>query len=343
VQRWLTRVIFLRTTVDRGVAALRDTALRTADEEEYLAEASTVIASFLSASHFEVMEDTRLQRFGEVSAAVVKSNPADAGAEFPSWVHAVTALHFAGGGSRVLMLGARAGGRRYLSEDIRALERLSAIVCEHVERARASEMQNLISQAELRALQAQINPHFLFNSLNTLYGTIHRENASARQLVTNLSSLFRYVLTSERTFIRLEEEIRIVHAYLEIEQLRLGPKLETRLEIDDDVLEVDIPVFSIQPLVENAVKHGVATRQGSGYVEIAIHRTGDAVSVVVSNSGPFRMRAQSEDGAGIGLANVRKRLSLCYGPASRIAVDSGADYTSISFTFPILRTSHASV
>ena len=121
---------------------------------------------------------------------------------------------------------------------------------------------NLMSQAELRALQAQINPHFLFNALNTLYGTIGRENPEARRLVLNLADVFRYFLQSDRTFIPVEEELRIVRAYLEIEELRLGPRLRTEIEIDDLALQVSIPALSIQPLVENAVKHGDSSQDG---------------------------------------------------------------------------------
>jgi len=211
---------------------------------------------------------------------------------------------------------------------------LCAIVCEHVERARALEMRNLVSQAELRALQAQINPHFLFNSLNTLYGAIGRENATARGLVLNLASLFRYALGSDRTFIRLEEEMRIVRAYLEIEQLRLGPKLDAVIDVDEGVLSTEIPVFSIQPLVENAVKHGVAGREGSGFVRIAVGRAGAGVKVEILNSGPFRTGTANGGGAGIGLANVRKRLELCYGPACDLAIDGDADQTRVSFSIP---------
>jgi two-component system LytT family sensor kinase len=195
-------------------------------------------------------------------------------------------------------------------------------------------MQNLVSQAELRVLQAQINPHFLFNSLNTLYGAIQRENAPARRLVTNLASLFRYALGSERSFIGLAEELRIVRAYLEIEQLRLGPRLTTSFEIDEAALPAEIPVFSIQPLVENAIRHGVAIRRGSGFVKVAIHRREREIRIVISNSGPFRQPAP-DNGNGIGLMNVRKRLSLCYGAESQLKIESGEDHTEVSFTVPL--------
>ena len=146
-------------------------------------------------------------------------------------------------------------------------------------------MQGLVSQAELKALQSQINPHFLFNSLNTLYGTIDRGNAEARRLVLNLAELFRYLLRSDRTLIEIEEELRIVRAYLEIEQLRLGTKLRIEINVDEAARRAGIPLLSVQPLVENAVKHGVAPKTGAGFVRLDITTRQDVLTVIVSNSG----------------------------------------------------------
>ena len=119
------------------------------------------------------------------------------------------------------------------------------------------------------------------------YGTIDRGNAEARQLVLSLSEVFRYLLRTDRTFIEIEEELKIVRAYLEIEKLRLGPKLRTEIQIDDAALHATIPMLSIQPLVENAVKHGIAPRRGTGFVRLSVTAEGGAISVMVSNSGEF--------------------------------------------------------
>src|SRR5258708_19327823 len=113
-------------------------------------------------------------------------------------------------------------------------------------------MRTLVAQAELRALQAQINPHFFFNALNTLYGTIARENGPARRLVLRLADLFRYSFAPDRGFVALEEELRIVRAYLEIEDLRLRPRLSFEIEIDEPARSVRAPALSIPPLAENA-------------------------------------------------------------------------------------------
>ena len=217
------------------------------------------------------------------------------------------------------------------------LMRLGAAVVEHLEQLRNIQMQGLVSQAELKALQSQINPHFLFNSLNTLYGTIDRSNAEARRLVLNLADVFRYLLRSDRTFIEIEEELRIVRAYLEIEQLRLGAKLRTEINVDEAARHAGIPLLSVQPLVENAVKHGVAPKTGPGFVRLDITTRQDVLAVIVSNSGECDasvLMATPADG-GIGLANVRRRLELCYGQESSFvaAVEDGV--TTVGFLLPL--------
>jgi len=205
---------------------------------------------------------------------------------------------------------------------------------------RSSDMQALVLQAELRALQAQINPHFFFNVLNTLYGVIARENAAARRLVLNMAELFRYSFAANPGLGRLSEEIRIVRAYLHIEELRLGPKLRTEFDIDESVLETQVPVLSIQPLVENAVKHGVACSEGGGFVRLSIRQSGDSVRVSISNSGAFGGRTD-KSGHGIGMSNVRRRLALYYGDTSNLEVLSEDDVTTVRFLLPLPREAFA--
>jgi LytS/YehU family sensor histidine kinase len=255
-------------------------------------------------------------------------------------VQAVAPLRFARGDAYFLYLGVRAGGRRYLSEDLELLDRMVAIICDRIERMRNSEMQNLVTQAELRALQAQINPHFFFNALNTIYGTIPRESAMARRLVVSLADLFRISFSSDRALIGIEEEIRIVRAYLEIEQQRLGSKLRIEIDVDRSALPAEVPVLSIQPLVENAVKHGVAPRIEGGVVRLRIRAVEGAISVVVSNTGSFQPESNGRHGTGVGLANVRRRLALCFGADTELSVVSENDMTTVAFAVPYLRNAN---
>src|SRR3954453_15714794 len=212
------------------------------------------------------------------------------------------------------------------------MRRLGAVIVEQVERFRAEELRRLVNQAELRALQAQINPHFLFNALNTLYGVIDRTSSDARRMVLNLSEIFRYFLQGDRTVIPLSEELKIVQAYLEIECLRLGNRLKTELRIDESVRSAMIPILSIQPLVENAVKHGVASKSGSGMVGLSAQKTSEGLRITVHDTGiGFERSSQGQhNGTGVGLENVRQRLKLCYGPAAELEIQSNSEGTSVT-------------
>ena len=199
------------------------------------------------------------------------------------------------------------------------------------------EMRRLVSQAELRALQSQIHPHFLFNALNALYGVIPKEAAGARDTVLNLADLLRYFLQSERTYIPLEEELRIVRAYLEVESLRLGDRLRTSFDIDAAVVQSPIPMLSLQPLVENAVRHGVARKADGGEVRVAAKIDGDAIQVSVSDTGMGfdDSKVPARPGPGVGLENVRRRLKLCYGEDARLDIETGEPGTVVRFRVPV--------
>jgi LytS/YehU family sensor histidine kinase len=255
-------------------------------------------------------------------------------------VEAVVPLRFSPGDVRYVLLGRRVGGRRYLSEDLQALARLAAQIVERVEEVRQSEMRRLVSQAELRALQAQIHPHFLFNALNTLYGVIPKEAAGARRTVVNLADIFRYFLQSDKTYIPLGEELRIVNAYLEIESLRLGPKLRTEIHVDEAALRIPIPILSIQPLVENAVKHGVAAKAEGGLVRLDITLASEGLQVCVEDTGGG-FASTRKTGSGVGLENVTRRLRLCFGPEASLQIESTAGGARVRFLAPVQRTEEA--
>jgi LytS/YehU family sensor histidine kinase len=243
-------------------------------------------------------------------------------------------LRFASGDARHMLLGRRSGGRRYLSEDLLALGRAASLVIEQIEQFRESEMRRLVSQAELRALQSQIHPHFLFNALNTLYGIIPREAKGARDTVLNLADILRYFLETGKTFLPLEKELHIIKAYLEVEKLRLGEKLHIEIEVDADALQIPIPILSIEPLIENAVKHAIAPKVEGGVVRLRARLERDALHVTVSDTGPGFGPAGGPK-SGVGLDNVTRRLQLCYGAESQINIHSDATGSSVSFSIPV--------
>jgi hypothetical protein len=324
-QKALTRVVFLRTGADRALALIRERGSVCASTDEFLREAAGITGEVFAAARAEIAPAMPGEDTDTGQAALVFDSSA-----VESWVRAAVPLHFSRGDEWRLTLGARAGGRRWLSEDMELLDRIAAAVVEQVERMRSSEMQALVARAELRALQAQINPHFFFNALNTLYGSIPRESAVARKLVLDLAELFRVSFAPERTSFRIEEELRIVRAYLEIEQLRLGSRLEASIEVDDAALKAEIPVLTIQPLVENAIRHGVAARPGAGFVRLRIGADAATVRVEVTNSGPFR--PGHSNGNGVGLANVRRRLELCFGKSGELDIESDEERTTVRFS-----------
>jgi two-component system, LytTR family, sensor kinase len=338
MQRFLTRALFLRANIEEPLRELRELGHAAANETEYLNSASEIIAGFFSTERHELSHE----RLGETAHLVAPIAVLDPTAwKLPLWVEAIVPLRLTQGDATFLLLGSRKGGRRYLSEDFAILGRLGATVVEHMEQIRNLQMQQLVSQAELRALQAQINPHFLFNSLNTLYGTITRSNVEARRLVLNLADVFRYFLKTDRPLISVEEELKIVRAYLEIEELRLGPKLRSKLEVDAEALTVAIPVLSIQPLVENAIKHGVAATASGGFVHLHIECEFDRIAVRVTNSGEWKSRDRAD--SGIGLANVRRRLVLCYGEEANVGVSVANGATTVGFSIPVKRSLAVSV
>jgi LytS/YehU family sensor histidine kinase len=166
---------------------------------------------------------------------------------------------------------------------------------------------------------------------------IPREAAGARRLLLNLSDIFRYFLQSDKAFVALEDEMRIVESYLAIEKARLGDKLQTELAVDGAALRELIPVLSIQPLVENAVKHGAAARPQGGGVRIEVTREDRGLRVSVMDTGPGFENAhgtRAREGAGVGLENVSRRLSLCYGPEAAIEIDGSSNGTRVSFFAP---------
>jgi LytS/YehU family sensor histidine kinase len=209
---------------------------------------------------------------------------------------------------------------------------VAAVIGEQLEQYRDLETRRLVAQAELRALQSQIHPHFLFNALNTLYGIIPREARGARETVLNLADIFRYFLETRKTLVPLEEEMHIVQAYLDVERLRLGDKLQLEISVAPEALSVPIPILSIQPLVENAVKHGIAPLAGGGLIQIgaSIDAQG-ALLISVRDSGPGFSKSNRN---GVGLENVERRLELCYGGDAGLAVQSGAGGSHVSVRIP---------
>jgi two-component system LytT family sensor kinase len=330
LQRLLTRLVFRRAPLEGTLSQIRAETIRANDLPGVLNLSGAVVSAYVGAERWEWRKATAGESHSEPALV------SDFARWDGNWAEVVVPVWLSQDGCQLLLLGRRQGGRRYLSEELHSLSRMANVIEEEAERQRASEMRRLVSEAEYRALQAQINPHFLFNSLNALYGTIPRQAEGARRLVLNLSQLFRYFLRSDRTLIPLSEEMVIVRAYLEIEQLRLGDRLRVEVDVSPELLGAPVPVLSIQPLVENAIKHGVASRPGPGWVRITVRSTTGGMRIDVSDSGgDFNAEDRQGEGAGIGLANVRQRLRLCYGADADVYVRVEEGSTSVGFEVPV--------
>jgi len=173
-----------------------------------------------------------------------------------------------------------------------------------------------VKEAELRALKSQVNPHFIFNSLNSLRALIDENPTRAREAVTQLANLLRYSLQSgQLETVPFEEELRIVNDYLALEQVRHEERLRVRLDIDPATLTLPIPPLLLQTLVENAVKYGISDRPEGGEIAIVARRESDALMLRVTNPGDLstpnpRRRVAS---TGVGLRNAAERLRLLFG------------------------------
>ena len=345
VERWLTKAVFRQSGMDRTVRELRSKPVEIRDEGTYLKWAAERLALAVGTQRFEILEyEASQNRSGSTMRdldypSLAEDEPWLRRSSDWNWVEAVVPIRLSTRDVRNLLLGSRHGGRRYLSEDLQALSHLARVLAEEAERFRFSEMERLVSEAELRALHSQINPHFLFNALNTIYGIIPREATGARQTVLHLAEIFRYFLQSDKILIPLSEELKIVKAYLQIEHLRLGPRLQTAIQVDSEAERTLIPVLSVQPLVENAIKHSLATRLEEGWLTLTASTHNGTLTIAVEDSGPGSNLppAISElPGAGVGLANVTRRLQLCFGPDAGVKMQQGVFGTKVQFSVPLV-------
>ena len=246
-----------------------------------------------------------------------------------------------------LSIGPRTEGRSYMSRHLRiarsaALEiasRYEQLDRERSERERlveAHELREMAARAEVRALHAQINPHFLFNTLNVLSNLIHTDPKSAERLTVDLSDIFRYALEStRRDLVSFADELRFIRSYLEIERARFEDHLRFQFEIDDEALSAMIPPMMLQPLVENAIRHGIAARIGGGEVRVSARLGDGRLLVSVDDQGDGSVSATTR-GSGVGLKNLRDRLERIFGPDARLDLDIRSRGTHAELVIPAL-------
>jgi two-component system LytT family sensor kinase len=235
----------------------------------------------------------------------------------------------------------RAEGRPSQSE-LRVVQEAASLVSAQVELSIVAEQERRLAQAELRALRAQISPHFIYNALAAVAGEIHAQPEQARELLTDFAQFTRYLFRDGRSYVTLGEEIEHVERYLRLEQARFR-HLKVSVDVPDEARAVVVPAMSVQPLVENAVRHGIERRAGSGRIEVAARAADGDVELRVSDDGagiePNRVPAVlAGAGGGIGVSNVDARLRATFGEryALRIESEIGRGTTAI-MTVPHLQ------
>ena len=225
--------------------------------------------------------------------------------------------------------------RKFFSSINRTLgEGIARLLSGQILAGKYNEQKRLLAQSEIKLLQAQINPHFLFNALNTLSAVIRRDPESARTLVHNLSTFFRKNLKRQGDEVTLADELEHVNAYLHIEQARFAEHLSVQIDIPEPLLEYRLPTFSLQPIVENAVKHGISQMFEPGLLTLTARVEAQRVVLeVCDNAGLYQTK---QEGSGLGMNIVDRRIKARYGAEYGVAIDCVPHQsTRVRITLPL--------
>lgn len=238
---------------------------------------------------------------------------------------AVVAPIVVGGDPVGALVACHPSGGRLRPEDTRAAQEAASLVAAQLALAELDAQAERLAQAELRALRAQISPHFVYNAMAAIASSIHRDPDGARELLTEFAEFTRYAFRSAGPYVTLAEELRYVEKYLRLEQARFGDRLRVRIEVAPEVLQAVVPVLSVQPLVENAVRHGLERHEGGLHVELLGRDLGNDVELRVCDDGPGIADPEAAlagtAGGGIGLSNVQQRLRQTYGAPYGLRID----------------------
>ena len=198
----------------------------------------------------------------------------------------------------------------------------------HEREAQTAELKAQLAEAQLEALKMQLQPHFLFNTLHTISGLVRKnEKAPAVDMIAGLSDLLRHALDSaDEQEVPLSEEVKFTSLYLDIQKVRFSDRLTVKMEIGPETLDALVPNLILQPLVENAIRHGISPKDSAGLIVINTYRDDGMLRIRVSDDGPgLESGWRMEESAGIGLANTSERLRYLYGKEHRFNLSNGAD------------------
>lgn len=234
------------------------------------------------------------------------------------------------------------------SLDMELADGLAHLFSNQLELAEVENQRKLLCDAEIKALQAQINPHFLFNAINTIISYTRTNPETASDLLVKLAEFFRKNINPGNENVPLSTELEHCKAYIAIEMARFEDRVKVNYDIDKETLNCELPPLILQPLVENALKHGILPREEGGEITIGANRENGSVKVFVKDNGigmtkdqieslfSGKMKSYSQNGSGIALRNVNARLTTIYGANHSLSVESELNKgTTVSFTIPI--------
>lgn len=200
---------------------------------------------------------------------------------------------------------------------------------------RAMSLSTALHDARLQALQARIRPHFLFNSINAVLSIVRADPKRAETALEDMADLFRMAMAENREMVALNREIALSRQYLDLEKLRLGDRLQTNWQVDEGLNEALIPPLILQPLLENAVYHGVEPLSEGGVVEVKLQHIGRDLHLDVRN--PCRGQCNTHNGNKMALENIRERLALKFDVEANYKVESGSNYYHVHIKLPFIK------
>jgi two-component system LytT family sensor kinase len=208
-----------------------------------------------------------------------------------------------------------------------------------LELAELDQSRARLARAEVRALRAQISPHFIYNALAAIASFVRTDPERARELLLEFADFTRYSFRSHGDFTTLAEELHSIDQYLNLERARFGDRLQVRLQVAPEVLAVAVPFLALQPLVENAVRHGLAGKTGVGTISIVAQDAGAECLISIEDDGvgmdPAALATRSEDGTHVGLGNIDDRLRSVFGDGFGLVVETAPDAgTKVSMRIP---------
>ena len=342
--RFVDRAVLRRPDYEAALGRLGELLEAADSEEAVVSHVTSAVRETLGVSEARALDDP----LPDGNARIVVTGPALRTSLTDPTTILLLRLRTVEAPHPAVACGPMAAGRRLLFDDIHLLEAMARLATRRIDSLRVAQervahhvreqdMQRLATEAELRALRAQLNPHFLFNALTTIGYLIQHAPPRALETLLRLTSVLRGVLRrSTAEFSTLGEEIDLITSYLEIEHARFEERLEVTIDVPSDQRAWPVPTLLLQPLVENAVRHGIAGRRAGGAVRVTAFLRGSRLRVVVADTGIGFDPTTADRGGGVGLRSVAERLRVHYGGRAAFRIHSAVDAgTTIEIDLPV--------